>query len=132
MAPVAGFDRQGAAAQLVAQDAQRTGVGAVQDWGYVLLLAWPVVISWYAFKTRGRKGWRLTAGLLGLIWSANIGWMFGGVRCVVFRGGRLTAFAADGGWRECEPSRLKGRRLDAVISVQLIGRETMERSHDDR
>ena len=40
------------------KDARRTGVGAVQDWGYFLLLAWPVVIPWYAFKTRGRSGWR--------------------------------------------------------------------------
>jgi hypothetical protein len=35
------------------KDAQRTGVGAVQDWGYFLLLAWPAVIPWYALKTRG-------------------------------------------------------------------------------
>jgi hypothetical protein len=56
------------------KDAQRTGVGTVQDWGYFLLLAWPVVIPWYAFKTRGRSGWRLTVGLLGLIGSAYISW----------------------------------------------------------
>jgi|SRR5712692_762524 len=57
------------------KDARRTGVGAVQDWGYFLLLAWPVVIPWYAFKTRGRKGWRLTAGLLGLIGASYISWI---------------------------------------------------------
>jgi hypothetical protein len=49
------------------KDAHRTGVGAVLDLGYFLLLAWPIVIPWYAFKTRGRSGWRLTAGLFGLI-----------------------------------------------------------------
>jgi hypothetical protein len=49
------------------RDAQRTGVGAVHDWGYFLLLAWPVIIPWYAFKTRGVKGWRLMAALFGLI-----------------------------------------------------------------
>jgi hypothetical protein len=54
------------------KDARRTGVGTVQDWGYFLLLAWPVVIPWYAFKTRGRSGWRLTLGLLGLIVAAYI------------------------------------------------------------
>ena len=54
------------------KDARRTGVGAVQDWGYFLVLAWPVVIPWYAFKTRGRQGWRLTAGLFSLIWSAYV------------------------------------------------------------
>ena len=49
------------------KDARRTGVGNVQDWGYFLLLAWPIVIPWYAFKTRGPSGWRLVAGLFGLI-----------------------------------------------------------------
>ncbi len=49
------------------KDAHRTGVGAVQDWGYFLLLAWPVVIPWYSFRTRGWAGWKLTAGLFGLI-----------------------------------------------------------------
>ena len=58
------------------KDARRTGVGAVQDWGYFLLLAWPVVIPWYAFKTRGRSGWRLAAGLVGLILAAYISWIF--------------------------------------------------------
>jgi hypothetical protein len=54
------------------KDAGRTGVGTVHDWGYFLLLAWPVVIPWYAFKTRGRSGWRLAAGLFGLIAAAYI------------------------------------------------------------
>src|SRR6267142_1998679 len=45
------------------KDARQTGVGSVQDLGFFLLLAWPVVIPWYAFNTRGRSGWRLTAGL---------------------------------------------------------------------
>ncbi len=57
------------------KDARRTGVGAVQDLGYFLLLAWPVVIPWYAFATRGRSGWRLTAGLLGLVGAAPIAGM---------------------------------------------------------
>src|SRR5688500_8313043 len=48
-------------------DAARTGVGAVHDLGYFLLLAWPFVIPWYAFKTRGRAGWWLILGLFGLI-----------------------------------------------------------------
>jgi hypothetical protein len=57
------------------KDSRRTGVGAVQDWGYFLLLAWPIVIPWYAFKTRGRSGWRLAAGLFGLVFSSYITWM---------------------------------------------------------
>jgi hypothetical protein len=54
------------------QDARRTGVGAVQDWGYFLLLAWPFVIPWYAFRTRGRGGWRLIVVLFSLISGASI------------------------------------------------------------
>ena len=57
------------------KDARRTGVGAVQDWGYFLLLAWPIVILWYAFRTRGRSGWRLAAGLFGLVGASYITWM---------------------------------------------------------
>jgi hypothetical protein len=51
------------------KDARRTGVGAVQDWGFFLLFFWPFVIPWYAWKTRGRAGWRLTLGLMALILS---------------------------------------------------------------
>src|SRR5262245_10108903 len=54
------------------KDPRRTGVGAVQDWGYFLLLAWPVVIPWYAFRTRGWSGWRLTALLFGLIGASYV------------------------------------------------------------
>jgi hypothetical protein len=61
------------------KDARRTGV-AVLDWGYFLVIAWPAVIPWYAFRTRGRSGWRLTARLFGLIGAAYIsgfvaGWL---------------------------------------------------------
>jgi hypothetical protein len=60
------------------KDAQRTGVGAVQDWGMFVWFAWPVVIPWYAFKSRGRGGWRLLLGLIALIcgssrWAPNSG-----------------------------------------------------------
>jgi PadR family transcriptional regulator len=34
------------------KDARRSGVGAVQDWGLFLWFAWPIVIPWYACKTR--------------------------------------------------------------------------------
>jgi hypothetical protein len=54
------------------KDAQRTRIGAVQDWGYFLLLAWPIVIPWYALRTRGRSGWRLMALLFGIIGSAYL------------------------------------------------------------
>lgn len=56
----------------VQKDAGRTGVGEVLDLGYFLLLAWPAVIPWYAFKTRGRAGWALLLGVVGLIVSASV------------------------------------------------------------
>jgi hypothetical protein len=57
------------------KDARRTGVGAVQDFGYFLWLAWPFVIPWYAFRTRGRSGWKLVTGLFGLILSSYVTWV---------------------------------------------------------
>ena len=57
------------------KDARRTGVGAVQDLGYFLWLAWPFVIPWYAFRTRGRSGWKLAAGLFGLVMASYVTWI---------------------------------------------------------
>ena len=57
------------------KDARRTGVGSVQDWGYFLWLAWPIVIPWYAFRTRGRAGWRLTARLFCFVGSSFMTWI---------------------------------------------------------
>jgi len=54
------------------KDARRTGVGAVLDFGLFLWFAWPVIIPWYAWKTRGRAGWRLALGLVALILSASV------------------------------------------------------------
>jgi len=55
------------------RDAHRTGVGAVHDFGLFLWFAWLVVIPWYSWKTRGRRGWRLCLELFSLIGSAYIG-----------------------------------------------------------
>jgi hypothetical protein len=71
------------------KDGQRTGVGAVQDWGLFAWLAWPVVIPWYAFKSRGRSGWRLLLGLIALILSPYITafvvtWLAYGVRLAIW------------------------------------------------
>jgi hypothetical protein len=48
------------------KDARGTGVSSVHDLGFFLFLAWPFLIPWYAFKTRGRSGWRLAARLFAL------------------------------------------------------------------
>jgi hypothetical protein len=57
------------------KDSQHSGVGNVQDWGMFVSFAWPVVIPWYAFKSRGPRGWRLVVGLAALIWSAYVTWL---------------------------------------------------------
>jgi hypothetical protein len=61
----------------VQKDARRAGIGGIQDWGYFLLLAWPVVIPWYAAKTRGRAGFAFGLGLFALILAAYIGGIVG-------------------------------------------------------
>ena len=50
-------------------DSHRTHVGDVHDFGFFAWIAWPVVIPWYAFKSRGKAGWRLLLWLLALILS---------------------------------------------------------------
>jgi hypothetical protein len=71
------------------KDAQRTGDGALLDWGLFLWIAWPVLIPWYAWKTRGRGGWRLALGLIGLILSpfvtgAVVSWLIYGVQYAIW------------------------------------------------
>jgi hypothetical protein len=56
----------------VCEDARRRGIGAVHDFGFFLMLFWPVVIPWYAFASRGRGGWKLLLGLIALIGSAPL------------------------------------------------------------
>jgi hypothetical protein len=67
------------------KDAWRTGVGAVQDLGFFLWLAWPVVIPWYAFTSRGRRGWGLLLGLFTLLCSTYAAsWLTYGVRLALY------------------------------------------------
>lgn len=64
------------------RDAYRTGVGAVHDLGLFLWLAWPIVIPWYSWKTRGWSGWRLCLGLFALLGSPYLGWFV--AACVIY------------------------------------------------
>src|SRR5882672_5927249 len=44
------------------------------DWGMFMWFAWPVLLPWYAFKTRGRRGWLLVFNLVALVcapWLAS-------------------------------------------------------------
>lgn len=67
------------------KDARRTGVGAVIDLGYFLVLAWPIVIPWYALKTRGSKGWPLIGLLFGLILAQYLGQILGVIFLLLLR-----------------------------------------------
>jgi hypothetical protein len=51
------------AANWIQSDAQARRVGLVHDLGFFLLIAWPVVIPWYAVKTRGRHPWPMALAL---------------------------------------------------------------------
>ena len=50
-------------------DARRTRLAGLQDWGFFLWLAWPFLVPWYALKTRGRAGWALVARLALLVFA---------------------------------------------------------------
>jgi len=54
------------------KDAKRFAVGSIQDWGFFIYLAWPAVIPWYAFKTRGASGWRVATALLLLVCAPTL------------------------------------------------------------
>jgi di/tricarboxylate transporter len=56
------------------KDARERQIGAVHDLGFFLLLFWPFVIPWYAFRSRGRGGWKLLLGLVVVIGAAPLTW----------------------------------------------------------
>jgi hypothetical protein len=67
-----------AVAAWLAADGRRTRTLEAFDTGLFFYLTWPVSITWYALRTRGRAGWGLAAqlyalalaGLLGFLWGA--------------------------------------------------------------
>src|SRR5512146_3459988 len=71
-----------AVAGWLAADVRRTRVAAVYDAGWLFFLGWPLVVPWYALRTRGRAGWGLAAQLylsavaapLGYLWGALLRW----------------------------------------------------------
>jgi hypothetical protein len=64
------------------QDARHRRVGEVFDLGFFLMVFWPVAVPWYCFKSRGRRGWVLLVGLVGLVaapWATAfaVAWLTG-------------------------------------------------------
>jgi hypothetical protein len=50
------------------QDARSRQISLVHDWGLFAYLAWPILIPWYVYRTRGPRGWPLTLWLfLGIL-----------------------------------------------------------------
>jgi len=66
-----------AVAGWLAADTRRTRVAAVYDAGWLFLLGWPLVVPWYAVRTRGRAGWGLAAQLYFTALAAPLGYMWG-------------------------------------------------------
>ena len=54
-------------------DTRRTGVAAVHDFGLLIWFTSVVFIPWYAWKTRGRSGWRFAILLFVLMGAADVG-----------------------------------------------------------
>jgi hypothetical protein len=50
-------------------DARSARLSLIYDWGLFMWLAWPVLLPWYAFKTRGRRGWALVLKLVALVFA---------------------------------------------------------------
>jgi len=67
------------AATWIEADARRRGVALVLDWPMLGAAVWPVAVPWYAWRTRGRSGWRLALGLLAVMLAPAIGSLCGGL-----------------------------------------------------
>jgi hypothetical protein len=63
----------------LAADTRRTGVAlkAAHTPGWAFCLAWPLVLPWYAWRTRGRGGWRLVVRLYVVAIAALLGMLAG-------------------------------------------------------
>jgi hypothetical protein len=53
------------------EQARRTPLAGVQDWGLFLWIAWPVLFPWYSIKVRG-LGWRFLSITVILVFSPFI------------------------------------------------------------
>jgi len=54
------------------RDALARHVPMVPDWGFFVLVGWPVFIPWYIHRTRGPHGWPLTLLLVSGILVSSI------------------------------------------------------------
>jgi hypothetical protein len=61
---------------LTTDSKQRRVIGA-HDAGLFFYLTWPLTITWYALRTRGRSGWSLAAQLYALALAGQLGCILG-------------------------------------------------------
>ena len=68
-----------AVAMWLARDARSRRLQGVVDMGWFFYIGWPLVVPWYAIKTRGAAGWRLAVNLYGLALAGILGAFLGAV-----------------------------------------------------
>ena len=68
-----------AAARWFRVDARLHGVSVAFDWGFLGYLVWPFYLPWYAYRTRGRRGWRLVVGVVAGVLAPQLGFLLGGM-----------------------------------------------------
>ena len=56
----------------LAKDAQQRRAADVTDLGFLMMVFWPVAIPWYAFRSRGRSGWKLLPGVILLMFPTYL------------------------------------------------------------
>jgi hypothetical protein len=61
----------------LAKDGKRRRVVGAHDAGLFFYLTWPLTITWYALRTRGRSGWSLAAELYALALAGQLGIILG-------------------------------------------------------
>ena len=66
-----------AAARWFRADAHQHGMTLIFDWGFLGYFIWPFYLPWYAFRTRGLAGWRLTLIVFAGMLASQVGYVFG-------------------------------------------------------
>jgi hypothetical protein len=74
-----------AAARWFRADARVHGVSLAFDWGFLGYLVWPFYLPWYAYRTRGRRGWRPAVGVFAGVFAPHLGSLLGGVLAALTR-----------------------------------------------
>lgn len=66
-----------AAARWFRADAHQHGMTLIFDWGFLGYFIWPFYLPWYAFRTRGRRGWRVALAIFAGMLASQLGSLIG-------------------------------------------------------